>query len=105
MPTPKDIYVTYTSTNGVTKSVADIGVVKPEYLDPKDYGAGYYSDDLQHPDLIKRLLMYGEEDPNDPSSGVCIPHGDVWGVCQTNDVPFIDKAKVGLKGMNRNPKH
>jgi len=106
-----DIYMTYTATNGVTASIANAGVVKSEYLDPRDWGSGYYPYDLLHTDLIKRLLMYGEGG----YGGTGVPHGDVWGVrlitVQIGNGEYIrqptteGKARVGLESMNRNPKH
>ena len=39
------------------------GLVKTGYMTQKDWGAGYYDENLQHTDLVKRLLMYGYNEP------------------------------------------
>jgi len=98
----RDIYATQ---DGL--SIADAGVVKAAYLDPLDWGAGYYADDLQQTNLITRLLMYGYIHPNMGH----IPHGRVYGVYKPRDaagnlLPTTrGMAPVGLKDFNRNPQH
>jgi hypothetical protein len=56
--------------------IFDAGVVKAEYLDPKDWGVGWYDETLQQFDLVKRLLMYGYSNEGRGH----IPHGSVYGV-------------------------
>ncbi len=85
------------------------GVVKSSYLHAKDWGAGFYDETLQHADLVKRLLMYGNTDPD---KGY-IPHGKVRGVYNTQiwnpavDDWFtdVDYVEIGLDKINRHPQH
>jgi len=95
----------YDTRGNVT--IADAGVVKAEYLDPKDWAAGFYPDTLQQADLVKRLLMYGYVSPD---AGY-IPHGRVYGVHiprDSNGQPLPTTkgmAYVGLQDFNRQPYH
>jgi len=84
-------------------SITDAGVVQAGYLDPNDWGAGYYQKDLQHTNLITRLLMYYTHHDNRGH----IPHGKVYGVYRpTRTSPLtIGKASVGLDTLNPNPAH
>jgi len=103
----RDIYsYVRNNTNQITHHIFNAGVVKAEYMDPLDWGAGYYAADLQQTNLITRLLMYGYIHPNANH----IPHGNVYGVYRPkiNGViqpPTIGLAPVGLKDFNRQPQH
>jgi hypothetical protein len=81
------------------------GVVQAGYMDAKDWGAGYYANDLLHTNLITRLLMYGYDSPNAGH----VPHGRVYGVHRpTRGAPLtIGMAPIGLDSPNfiRQPKH
>ena len=98
----RDIYATQ---DGL--SITDAGVVKAEYLNPLDWGAGYYNPDLLHTNLITRLLMYGYIHPNQGH----IPHGRVHGVYKPRDAngQLLPTTKgmtpVGLQDFNRQPQH
>jgi len=74
------------------------GPVASGRMDAKDWGAGYYSDNLQQEALIPRLLMYGYMSE---TKGY-IPHGDVYGLPVQGTATMI---KVGFDGLNRQPVH
>ena len=94
----------YAQRDGV--SIADAGLVKAEYFDPKDWSP-YYPPDLLHTNLITRLLMYGHWVPNKGD----IPHGRVYGVYAPRDeegdpLPTTKgMVPVGLQDLNRQPTH
>gem|GEM_PF-3508275 len=85
-----------------------MGFAQASYMDAKDWGTGYYPDNLQHTNLVKRLLMYGVKD----SAKGYVPHGSVYGVYnKTWDslnhkwIPDIGDVQIGLDKVNRKPQH
>ena len=96
----RDIYVDEGGLN-----INNAGVVRASYLDPKDWGAGYYSENLQHTNLVQRLLMYGVRS----STKGYIPHGSVYGVHRPtpSDPLTIGMAPIGLDKptFTRQPVH
>ena len=97
----RDIYATQDSL-----SITDAGVVKAEYLDPNDWGGGYYPPDLLHTTFITRLLMYGYVSPD----AICIPRGRVYGVYKpkiNGKIQPVTKGMVpvGQQDLNRQPEH
>jgi len=76
---------------------------------PDDWGCGFYPEGMMQEDIVKRLLMNGEYDIEDTPHGGIIPYGNVWGLgytwAGTNRVWSLGLRKVGLKDMNRQPKH
>ena len=84
------------SQNVITASVT--GHVESNRMNPLDWAAGYYPENLQQAELILRLLMYGKKNE---TKGY-IPHGNVFGL---NTSGADVSRKVGLDGMNRQPQH
>ena len=85
-------------------SITDAGMVKEEYM-PKDW-SGYYPPDLQHTNLITRLLMYGYIVPDMGD----IPLGRVYGVYRPMvngrlQPPVKGMAPVGAQDLKRPPQH
>ncbi|MCL1857493.1 MAG: hypothetical protein FWF84_07655, partial [Kiritimatiellaeota bacterium] len=72
-----------------------------EYMDSKDWGAGYYPCDLMQSNIIERLIMHGQ------GNGVHIPHGNVWGLGsggRNDDDGGLVERMVGLSSItNRQP--
>ena len=96
----RDIYITQ---DGV--SIADAGVVKEAHV-PLDWSGDYYPHDLQHTNLITRLLMYGYVREH----AVDIPLGRVYGVYRPRGSggllpPTKGMAPVGIQDLNRQPQH
>jgi len=96
----RDVYVSQGGLN-----INNAGVVQASYLNPQDWGAGYYAENLQHTALIPRLLMYGVWS----TTKGYIPHGSVYGVGrQTRTSPLsIGMVPIGLDAPNftRQPQH
>jgi len=84
----------YPYRNGVTVS----GFVASNRMHLKDWGAGYYSNDLTQSNLIQRLLMCGYATPTMGH----IPHGSVQGL-DTNSV--LKMINVGLDSLVNQPTH
>jgi len=102
----RDIYSSRgNNTNVIIIDIFDAGIVKKEYMDTKDWGAGYYQNDLLHTNFITRLLMYGISHGNKGH----VPHGDVYGIYRPRGSNQFIKGKVpiGLDNPNftRQPKH
>ena len=60
-------------------------------------------------DIIKRLLMNGDYDAAATPHGGIVPYGNVWGLGYTTvngtNVWSFGQQNVGLKDVNRQPKH
>ena len=107
----KDIYISYRKRDNTVENINDAGAVKSDYMNAKDWGAGYYPENLMQTNLVKRLLMYGVGNPASDARGY-IPHESVYGVWYeiVNSQEVVhkgvnDKAPVGLDCMTKDPKH
>jgi len=91
-------------------SIYNIGVTQKGRMDDKDWGAGYYQNNLLHTDLITRCLMYYTHHTNRGH----IPHGSVYGVYikeqvylngQWVEIIDIGDVPVGLNKLIQQPLH
>jgi len=64
-------------------------------------GTGYYSSNLKHADLVKRLLMYGAA----TGTQCDIPLGNVEAYLDDPYAQAPAMRAVGANAMNRNPRH
>lgn len=103
----RDIYpFVRNNTNVIICDIFNAGVVQAGYMNPKDWGAGYYQRDLLHTNLITRLLMYGYGSADDIRGH--IPHGSVYGAYypRGSNLPVTGMSEVGLNSItNRQPIH
>ena len=79
---------------------------------PYDWGDGWYRKSVTQAELIKRTAMHGVSIPNDPSPGIDLPFGMVYGLRYEYDsggrtnIWRLGVSRVGQDGIqSQTPVH